>query len=95
MENDDKKLSVKWDERFRLAYEAEFGVSFDRVIDAFAELIDLAGEYGRVVVTTRGANAERLRAKRGFSVPEVEAFLARRPSMLLRHRRASTISWNS
>jgi hypothetical protein len=68
--------AAKWDERFRLAYEAEFGISFDRMIDAFAELIDLAGEKGRVVVTTRGAMAERLRATRGFSVAEVEAFFS-------------------
>lgn len=75
-DNDDKVLVSKWDERFRGAYEVEFGIPFERVIDAFAELIDVAGECGRVVVTTRGAIAGRLRAKRGFSLPEVEMFLS-------------------
>jgi len=69
-------LSPRWDERFGRAYAAEFGISFDRVIDAFAELLDLAGEHGRVVITTRGIVAERLRAKRGLSDPEIDALFS-------------------
>jgi hypothetical protein len=73
---EDGEPAPRWDDRFRRAYEAEFGISFDRVIDAFAELIDLAREHGRVVVTTRGAVAKRLREKRGFSTPEVDALFS-------------------
>ena len=75
-DNAGKTSSARWDDQFRLAYESEYGIPFDRVIDAFAELIDLAGESGRVVVSTRGTIAERLRARRGFSAGEVDAFFS-------------------
>jgi Holliday junction resolvase len=71
-----EELSPKWDDRFQRAYHAEFGIAFDRIIDAFAELIDLAAEYGRVVITSYGAIVERLRRRRRFSLEEVNAFVS-------------------
>lgn len=62
------------DDTFAAAYHAEFGLTYDRVIDAVADLLDLANGEGRVVRTTRGAIRERLRDRRGFTDTEVEAF---------------------
>ena len=62
------------DDAFAAAYHAEFGLTYDRVIDAVAELLDLANGEGRVVRTTRGEIRERLRERRGYTDTEVEAF---------------------
>ena len=59
---------------FANAFRAEYGISPSRVIDAFAELWDLAHDAGVLVPTpTRGVITQRLIQRRRFSEPEVDA----------------------
>lgn len=58
------------------AFSAEYGISPSHVISALAEFWDYANDLGTgLVVTTRGAVAERLKERRNFSQEEAEALL--------------------
>lgn len=62
---------------FVSAFRAEYGISPSQLLEAMAELIDLAIESGtRVTETTRGNISERLQSNREFSKEEADALLS-------------------
>jgi hypothetical protein len=70
---------------FVVAFEKEYGLSPDELIDCFAELVDMATDAGHVVVKMKlGPLKERLAEKRRISIEKCIAFvsgfaLVRRP----------------
>jgi hypothetical protein len=67
--------SSPFSDSFVAAFQAEYGLSPDRLPDAVAELTDIAMSEGTAVVeTTLSAVGSRLMESRGFSAKEVEAF---------------------
>jgi hypothetical protein len=60
---------------FADAFRCEYGFTPSRLIDAVAELLDLAKEADQLVpASTRGAIAARLQERRGFTEAECHAF---------------------
>ncbi len=75
-ENEGSGATSAFDSEFTTAFTAEFAIPPDRVIDGFAELLDLGVETNALVVsTTRGVIAGRLAQQRSFTAAEVTAFL--------------------
>ena len=58
------------------AFQAEFDLTLDEMINGFGELIDLAVEHDNIIVeTTLGNIKDRLISNRGLSVHAIEAFI--------------------
>ena len=58
------------------AFQAEFGLSLDQTSDGISKLVDLALEYGSVIIeTTLGEIKAQLTSSNGLSVEASEAFI--------------------
>lgn len=69
------RVEDEYTQEFREAFEAEYGLSLAKFIDAMAELLDIAYEMKvSVVMAARNAVSDRIQTSRGLSQDELCAF---------------------